>query len=477
MTRTTFTLLLLILGASLAAAQKVTISDELPMRTDLSYDIIGELKGKVLLFRNEVNKFGIQAFDENMRSSWEKEIELDKKLINLIGITSTSDSFTLFYYFRERGSTILKAATFDASANLRDSITLTDLGFLFVTPEFEFIVSEDESKVMIYYPDRDDIFRVLVFDNQTMKLLWEKSFKDDDYNETEDVVHMMVDNRGGMHAVIEKDHFHSRQERHRYEVFRYSGIQGTEITQFAVPLKGMITFDVQFDIDNKNNRLTGGGFYYEKNPERAEGAFVLFIPEDPNGAVLKFKAFDDDFVDRLAGKEQRNNRGLEEIEVRDLVLRNDGGLLIIGEENKNYYRRMTTANRSMVYDNMSRSVVDYFYEDLFILAFYPDGNLHWNTILHKKQYSQDDEGVFSSYFLFKTPAFLRLIFNDEIKFENTVSEYVLRGTGQFDRNSILSTENLQLRLRFREGVQTSPERILVPSERRGRLRIARIDLL
>ena len=80
---------------------------------------------------------------------------------------------------------------------------------------------------------------------------------------------------------------------------------------------------------------------------------------------------------------------------------------------------MTTANRSMVYDNMSRSVVDYFYEDLFVLAFYPDGNLHWNTILHKKQYSQDDEGVFSSYFLFKTPAFLRLIFNDEIKFENT----------------------------------------------------------
>ncbi len=70
-----------------------------------------------------------------------------------------------------------------------------------------------------------------------------------------------------------------------------------------------------------------------------------------------------------------------------------------------------------------------------------------------------------------------MIFNDEIKFENTVSEYVLRGTGQFDRNSILSTENLQLRLRFREGVQTSPERILVPSERRGRLRIARIDLL
>lgn len=226
MTRIASILLLVLFGASWTAAQKVTISDELPMRTDLSYDIIGELRGKVLLFRNEVNKFGVQAFDENMRSSWEKEIELDKKLINLIGITSTSDSFTLFYYFRERGSTILKAATFDASANLRDSVTLTDLGFLFVTPEFEFIVSEDESKVMIYYPDRDDIFRVLVFDNQTMKLLWEKSFKDDDYNETEDVVHMMVDNRGGMHAVIEKDHFHSRQERHRYEVFRYSGILG-----------------------------------------------------------------------------------------------------------------------------------------------------------------------------------------------------------------------------------------------------------
>jgi len=467
-------------GLASTYAQKVTVSDELPIRTGLTYEIIGELRGHVLLFRDESNRMSIQAFDENMRSSWDKEIELDKRLVYKLGLNADTATFTLFYFFRERGSTLVKAARYDASANLRDSVSIADLGFLFITPNFKFVVSEDKSKVLIFYEEKDQVFHAIAFDNRQMKVLWDKRFQDTDFNETDDVYHLLLGNDGGLHMITEKDHFHSKQERHRFQVFEFTGEGGEQFRQYMVPMKEKITYDVQFTYDNLNRRVAGGGFYFEKNPERAEGYFALFIPEDEHQSKLKFYPFDEDFIERVAGKEVRSKGilTLEEIEVRNLVLRRDGGLLIFGEEAKNYYRRMTTAvSRSTAFDNGSRSVVDYFYDDIFVMAVHPDGLPHWNAVLHKKQYSQDDDGAYSSYFLFKTPAFLRLIFNDEIKQENTVSEYVLQGTGNFERNSILSTERLELRIRFRDAVQTSPQRILVPSERRGRLRIARIDLL
>jgi hypothetical protein len=130
----------------------------------------------------------------------------------------------------------------------------------------------------------------------------------------------------------------------------------------------------------------------------------------------------------------------------------------------------------MGFDNVSRSTIDYYYNDIFAISVHPDGEEHWKKVLYKKQYSQDDEGAYSSFFLFKTPANVRLIFNDEIKFENTVSEYVVKGTGDNERHSLLSTELLKLRLRFRDAIQIAGDKMVVPSERRGQLRVAKISL-
>ena len=112
---------------------------------------------------------------------------------------------------------------------------------------------------------------------------------------------------------------------------------------------------------------------------------------------------------------------------------------------------------------------------MFVISIHPDGKTHWKTILHKKQYSQDDDGIYSSFFLFKTPSNLRFLFNDEIRYENTVSEYVLNGVGAYERKSLLSTANLDLRLRFRDAMQVSAQELIVPSERRNRLRLVKLQ--
>ncbi|MBI5914634.1 MAG: hypothetical protein HY842_04600, partial [Bacteroidetes bacterium] len=150
----------------------------------------------------------------------------------------------------------------------------------------------------------------------------------------------------------------------------------------------------------------------------------------------------------------------------------DGGIILVGELNKEFQRG--TASTSYYSRSGFRPIIDYYYDDVFLISIHPGGDVHWKKILHKKQYSQDDEAMYSSFFLAKTPAALRVIFNDEIKHENTVSEYIVKGNGEYDHNAVMSTQRQELQLRFRDAVQVAANEFVVPSERRSRLKLVRV---
>ncbi|MEO0341489.1 MAG: hypothetical protein AAF242_20045, partial [Bacteroidota bacterium] len=370
---------------------------------------------------------------------------------------------------------IIRAHRYDASATLKDSLVIAELEGLFTAPDLDILRSDDRSKILLYFIDRQKELRAFMFDNEKMELMWEYSFEPQDMRYSEDVLHLSISNDGDMFFVIEKDNYRVRKKDHHYEIFHY-GPGFKSVVRKLIDLEELKTFDLFFNYDNANKQLVAGGFYYDKNPARAEGFFFTKVPDGPNGNSEVFlHPFSDKIVESLLGKELRKNRGLEEVGIQDVVMRRDGGVVIIGEENRNFFRRTANTGRS-IYDGFVRSVTDFYYNDVFALSIGPNGELDWETILHKKQFSQDDGGAYSSFFLFKNPRNLRLIFNDEIKLENTVSEYVLAGTGNFNRNSILSTDNQNLRLRFRDAVQVSADMMLVPSENRGRLRIAKLEL-
>lgn len=98
----------------------------------------------------------------------------------------------------------------------------------------------------------------------------------------------------------------------------------------------------------------------------------------------------------------------------------------------------------------------------------------WEKVFHKRQYSQDDQGLFSSFFIFHTNSVLRIIFNDAISSEGTVSEYILKPGGEFIRKSILNTSYKNLNLRFKDAMELDAQSLLVPSENNGKLNLVKI---
>ncbi len=457
------------------SAQTVTVSEDISIRNDKFYAIIGKMKDRLLLLRDHSGKVEVQAFDAKLRKGWDKELDLDKKNPSILEVIPGKEYFSLLYKFKKKGKTYVKLHRYDPGANLIDSMTVYNLGNSIVTPNLEVVYSEDRKVAMVYKEESPREFEVFAVNLDQPEVLWKKKFSAEGFNAYRDDFTSIISNDGEAFFLFETDNRSGSRDEHEISVFSISPFY-TDVKRQAVSLADFLTYDVEYTIDNLNKNIVGAGLYSDKNKSKANGYFFLRFPMGGSSKViLTQEPFTDEFLSSLLQKEINNNKGLADAEVREVVLRRDGGVLLVVERSREYERRSAYTGRTYSGASNGRFIVDYYHDDVFIVALHPNGETHWNNIMYKRQYSQDDDAVFSSFFLLKTPSNLRFLFNDEVKEENTVSEYVVSANGKLDRNSVLSTDDQNIRLRFRDALQTGSNELVIPSERRNRLRLVRVE--
>lgn len=451
-------------------AQSMVVSDGISIRNDYGYEIIGRLRDRVLLFRDKFDDFEVQAFDPQMKLSWSREMEdLEKRGVQILSVVGGKNDFSVIHKIRRRGRVTLRVHKYDPGANLIDSMMLKDYGErVFSPPSLDIIRSDDKNCFAIFNTAERNKLEVTCFRLDKMQVLWDKvidieeDFSDSDQNA------LALSNTGEFFVITEKNNRRAKLDEHEYQILRIGPSSGERIIR--VPLPDFLTSDMRFVYDNENDRLVAAGLYGEKNRDRANGVFFLAISSADSVQTLHYEAFDDKFISILRRKDVADDtKGVADAGVKQLILRRDGGVILIAERHHEI-QRGTSAGRGFWREGL-RMIVDFYYDDLFVIALHPDGKTHWKTVLHKKQYSQDDEGTFSSFFLLHNTDKLRFLFNDEIKYENSCSEYVLSPLGDFDRNSLLNTVGQSLRLRFRDALQISAGECLVPSEFRNKLKL------
>lgn len=469
--------ILLLVGLSFyvsVAGQTVTVSEEIQLRNDYSYDILGQYDGRILLFRNKIYKQEIQVFDPEMNLVREKEINLEDRKANVIGVVGDEDYFSVFYNYRKKGDVFVMMQQFDGDLMPIDSAFVLKI-FVdqFLTPDFQFVRSEDRSKILIHTTDRDNEMDVMVMDPEEREIWWVNRFIFKNTNLRREFRKIIVSNNGEMHLMLEKNNVVSRMEDHIIELFRFGRGFKTAIS-YNVPLSKTISFDINFEYDNINNCLATLGLYSEKNFGRASGVYFFKHTFSTQTPELIFIPFPEELLLDVYGKNVSEGKGVGDLEVQDIILRQDGGVIMISEIKKEYSRRPYYTERTY-YGTGFNYQTDFHYEDLVVFSIHPDGEPHWNTVLHKRQYSHDDNAIYSSFFVFKTPSKIRLVYNDEISRENTVSEYVIQGNGELIRNSLMSTEYQNLQLRFRDAIQVSSTEFIVPSQRQLKLNLVKVD--
>ena len=112
---------------------------------------------------------------------------------------------------------------------------------------------------------------------------------------------------------------------------------------------------------------------------------------------------------------------------------------------------------------------------MYICSVNANGTTDWLAPLAKKQFSQDDGADFSSFLFMKGKDYLRLVFNDEILNDNTISEYLIRPDGTFARKNIPNKDLRKLKIMFRKGKQVSVGSGIVPCYVKNKLRYLKIE--
>lgn len=466
-------LLITVYSISSTFSQKVTVSKEMPLKSDIAYDLMGQIGDNYLLYRDRGNnKHRVEVFDKDMAFVKERSIDFEKDRADILGMIPQDSSFNILYSYKQDDEIIHRLRSYNGNMILQDSTELFRVRKTFKKKKFLLETSENRKySILFHFEDKHKMEFYLVR-NDSLDILHKKILEVVDLDIRENFREVELTNRGEIIILLEQKNSRFSKNDNHFGLFVMD--TGANFKYSRINNYDRVASDVEINFDNVNRRVCIVGLWHDKHKGAAKGYFYFNKPavtlkEEDEFVIASFSP---ELIAEANSKDIGKSIELKDYKLNQVMLRRDGGFLMFAESNRVYSR---STSRQMGYGGRGLSGwMDHFFEEVVVIAVHPEDREHWKRVLFKKQFSQDDDGIFSSYFLMKTPSRLKLVFNDEIKNNNTVSEYILDPIGRFNRNSLLSTDYQNLKIRFADAVQVSPTEFIAPSEKNRKLSLVKI---
>ncbi len=194
---------------------------------------------------------------------------------------------------------------------------------------------------------------------------------------------------------------------YQYVINAFSG-KGTNKKEYKISLDKYYITDCSFTISN-DNKIICAGFYSEKGYGNIMGSFYLSIDPETEKILTKgVSPFDVEFL-KLFMSDSRAEKGKElpNFDLDQIVIREDGGAVLIGEE---YYVTVSTTTSS---NGSTTTRTTYHYNDIIVININPDNSVEWATKIPKRQ--AGSSGFYLSYAAHIKDDKIYLIFNDNEK--------------------------------------------------------------
>ena len=449
-------------------AQVIAMSEDLYLKNDISYFLVGNYRDTFALFRDMDHKYKLHTYDDQMLPVDEIDFEFDYKRLRMIDVLNDGQgNFNIFYFGRKEGKIFLNAEKYTIKGEKLESKTLVVYEERIDFPNYKIELSDDESKILLYEVVSKTEIEAVSIENSNIELIWNKTFKSSDFDFYYDFEQILISNNGRIFIVSSKKKFNAKKTNPHF-LIHFLPLHSERLEVVQVPFTEYRNYSSKFIFDNLNNRLTGAGLYANRKLFKAMGFYFISIPFDGNGYTMKMNPFPKDFIMQYLNRKKINKRsGIVDTEIKEIALRKDGGALLIGEKVK----LKEKVSGSRIDNELFRA--DFFYEEIFMISIHPDGKEHWKNIIHKRQYSFDDSGIFSSFYLLKTAQNLNIIFNDDIRSQSTVSQFGIKGNGEYKRKAILNTADLSVKLRIKDALQVSSNKLIIPSQFKNKLRLVK----
>lgn len=478
-----FLLVLTLLAASPASAQ--TISYSIPKKLSAKtpdFRILGKNKEGTLIY-----KYGkehvVEAFSSNMNVRWSKTLSFKRAVSDVRRIVIYPEKTLAFYLSADKGFTTLLVEKWNSKFQAEtDAITLDTVK----TEKFEVeslvrvAPSQNQSKIVSYYPvfgeNNSDYLRMTLVDAD-LKILLKKNIPITEGEKALKLRKVFPDNDGNVFILLE-DEAKAKKKEVVPNAFRIKMVEketGT-VKDINFDFQRPVFKKLYLEVDNVNKNLIATGLYTDDVGEEAQGYFYCAYDLDSNRLVAnQYVKFSSEIIFEVTGKDtSKNVSGFYSFEVYDLILRFDGGAIIVAESRFNTEESMQVPSFTPTIGPSFRTISISYYNDVMLISVKPDGTLEWSQVLKKKQISEDDEGFFSSYLMATTAGKLHFIYNEEIYHKTSVSDYVINKYGQFEREYLFNAGDKNVMLTPKLGKQISSNEVLIPSYKRSYLSFVKL---
>ncbi len=295
---------------------------------------------------------------------------------------------------------------------------------------FNFILSRDSSKMLIYNQlpyqrNEPERFALRVYNDQ-FEPMWNKDivlpYNDDRFS----IEEYRVDKDGNVYllGVSYQDKFRTRRQgkpTYTYSILAYTNA-GEDFEEYRIDLTDKFITDLTFRVADDGN-LICSGLYSEKGTYSVKGTYFFRLNAKSKEVYnVNLKPFDFDFLTEYMSEGQRNRAQKAEeagnekrapelyrYALNDLVLRSDGGAVLVAEQYYIYEQSFYD------YAGIRQSRYFYNYNDIIVVNIRPTGEIEWATRIPKRQETLNDGGYFSSYAMSIVRDKIYFIYNDNAR--------------------------------------------------------------
>jgi hypothetical protein len=281
--------------------------------------------------------------------------------------------------------------------------------------KFDFVLSEDKSRILIYrslpYDKTGNArFSYKVID-ENLNVLWSKKldlpYKDKQFH----VSKYRIDNQGNVFMLANidknKDLVERRKPTYTYSILAYF-YKEDKVKEYTIDLGEKFISDVAFNI-NSTGDLICTGFYSKSSETSQAGTFYLRIDRSTTEVSARsLHDFEKDFmIEFMSERKVDKGRELYNFDIDHLLLRDDGSAVMVAEQ---YFMDVVSyynpATHSYTYS------YHYYYNDIIVVGFDPTGQPTLFKKIAKYQHSINDGGPYASYVLVDGGQILHFIYND-----------------------------------------------------------------
>lgn len=458
-----------VIGCVPVSAQNIIFSRPQDISNKIThFDILGRVSDGLLLYKWGERHHNIESYSLNDLSlKWTKDILLPDKNARIIDVLLLQNELMVFYTVRQKKTLLVYMRRTDPNLiELQPDTILDTLTFSFGSSGYEHTVEVAQNRKYISLVRKNLDFSGIESLNCKVINLQGIKVADEDILIPKrwllEDISVAVNGDLITTTSLPKRNISSNTPQISQLILKRYSKRTNSIDSLFIDLtdQGLIEFDVS--IDDLNEQIVLGGFFTANNNDAANGYFYATIAiKDMSLQDQRFEMFNEDLLRSVRPNLLRNRNQVEDLALQCLIPRRDGGALLIGESLRTTTETSARAGFTGFYTPISGT--NHYFNDILMLSINPNGDLLWENVLQKNQFSENDNGYYSSFGLININKELNLLFNEEISNSANLSTYTLGSDGEFNIKSIINANEYNLLIAPKHSKQIAANTIVLPA--------------